>query len=375
MTTLKPSVSCEQIMSHQNNTHRIALWAVTPKGAELAQVVASAMPQADIFLPSRLKESHTATDFFHALTESVKDRFNSFSGHIFIMATGIVVRSIAPMIRHKTVDPAVVVVDELGQYAISLLSGHIGGANDLAKEIATIINAQPIITTATDLHQLPAIDTLAKNAGLVIENPDAIKHVHMAILGSEKIYCHDPYNILRPKIPNCHVLNADTQKFIPRDHAQKTLPVGIPGIYIDDAVVDFPDNILILRPKLLAAGMGCNRNTPLEELEELLINILKEHNLSQNSLACLATIDIKNDETGLLALSSKLNLPIRFFSKEALNQVKTIRTPSVTVEKHVGVKSVCEAAAILATEQGNLIIPKRSTPNVTVAIARKSYMS
>ena len=102
----------------------MAVWAVTAKGAEIAKILASAKPEAEIFLTSRLKDQYSATNFFDSLTDSVRERFNAYTGHVFIMATGIVVRSIAPMIRHKTIDPGVVVVDELGQYAISFLSGH-----------------------------------------------------------------------------------------------------------------------------------------------------------------------------------------------------------------------------------------------------------
>jgi len=117
-------------------------------------------------------------------------------GHIFIMSTGIVIRIIAPLIRHKTKDPAVVVVDEKGLHAISLLYGHIGGANELTLKIAGITGADPVITTATDINKIPAIDLLACKKGLVIENPGAIKNVSMALLSGRKIILHDPYQYL-----------------------------------------------------------------------------------------------------------------------------------------------------------------------------------
>ena len=145
---------------------------------------------------------------------------------------------------------------------------------------------------------------------------------------------------------------------------------GAVGIFVDDDVCDLPPRTLVLRPGTLVAGIGCNRNTPCREIRELLLRTLADHDLAPGSLTGLASIDIKADEAGLLELASEMNLPLRFFDREALNQVTTIQNPSEMVEKHVGVKSVCEAAAILASHQGRLIVPKKNTRNVTVAIAR-----
>jgi cobalt-precorrin 5A hydrolase len=291
------------------------------------------------------------------------------------MAAGIVVRTIAGRIRHKTMDPAVVVVDELGHHAISLLSGHIGGANLLANEVAAIVGARPVITTATDLHQLPAVDVLANQAHLHIENPNTIKVIHAALLSGKKIGCHDPYGLVCNQIPDSFRVGDGSNK--PNASGKKdpqTVPGG-PGIFVDDKIVELPPHILILRPKTLVAGIGCNRNTPMETLKTFLYEVLQRYRLSKDSLTCLASISIKKDEAGLLALSTVLKLPLKLFNKEALKQVSCIKTPSAMVEKHVGVKSVCEAAAVLAAKHGELVVSKQSTPNVTVAVARKSFMS
>ena len=145
--------------------------------------------------------------------------------------------------------------------------------------------------------------------------------------------------------------------------------------FIDDVHVNMPPQVLILRPGSLVAGMGCNRNTSMEEMKSFLHEVLEKFGLSFNSLYLIATIKIKADEPGLLSLSKDLELPITFYEKEELNQINDIETPSSMVEKHTGVKSVCEAAAILASDRGKLIVPKQSTRNVTVAIARKSFTS
>ncbi len=359
-------------MTGNDKNDTIAVWAITPNGVKIARKIASVMPTADVYLSTKLKTSYHEAIFFDNLSDWLAKQFNSYGGHIFIMATGIVVRSIASLICHKTIDPAVVVVDEFGQHAISLLSGHIGGANLLSQEVAASIGAKPVITTATDLHKLPAIDMLAKEAGLFIENPNAIKSVNAAFIRGKKITCHDPYGFICSKIPENFQLELKTAETF--DSRAENTQGDVPGVFVDDRVVELPPDILILRPQSLAVGIGCNRNTPMEELQSSVYEVLDSYQLSADSLICLATIDIKKDELGLLAFSKDFEIPLRFFNKEELKQVKRIKTPSFIVEKHVGVKSVCEAAAILATEQGELIVPKQSTPNVTVAIARKSFI-
>jgi cobalt-precorrin 5A hydrolase len=147
----------------------------------------------------------------------------------------------------------------------------------------------------------------------------------------------------------------------------------VAGVFIDDVRWNLPPQVLVLRPASLVAGIGCNRNTGSEEIKALLEEVLAANNLAQSSLKCIASIDVKADEAGLIALANTLELPLVFFEREQLNQVKEIENPSTVVEKHVGVKSVCEAAAILAAQNGTLIVPKCTTPNVTVAIARIDF--
>jgi cobalt-precorrin 5A hydrolase len=149
----------------------------------------------------------------------------------------------------------------------------------------------------------------------------------------------------------------------------------VPGIYIDDVIVDLPPQVLVLRPASLVAGIGCNRNTAMEEMKALLADVLATHNLAPACLASLASLDVKSDESGLLSLAENLNLPLIFYNRRELNQVKEIQNPSTMVEKHVGVKSVCEASAILTARGGALIVPKQLTKNVTIAIARINFSS
>ncbi len=355
--------------------HKLAIWAITPHGASLANRLAENLPDADVHVSRNLIEKKFSHIQFERLSATLEEKFRRYSGHIFIMATGIVVRLLAPLIQSKTRDPAVVVVDDLGKNAISLLSGHIGGANELTRKIARIIEANPVITTATDINEVPAIDLLAMANDLVIENPAAIKTVNMALLKREKILVHDPFDFLADRLPNSE---SRSSRFFINDINKESQQSEINNngcVYIDDAIVDLPPQVLILRPPSLVAGIGCNRGTASEEINAHLTEVLESHRLASTSLKCLASIDVKNDEAGLIAVAENLDLPLIFFKREELNQVKGIKNPSPIVEKHVGVKSVCEAAAILAAQNGSLIVPKQTTPNVTLAIARINFSS
>jgi cobalt-precorrin 5A hydrolase len=250
-----------------------------------------------------------------------------------------------------------------------LLAGHLGGANDLTRRVAEMIQADPVITTATDVNDKMAIDVLAKENRLSIENPPAIKTVNMALLTDQPIWMHDPFGVLRDKIPG--VVQVDG-KGLSKWKATKD---SAAAIYVGDKRADLPAGVLILRPASLVAGIGCNRNTPMEEIKGLLEDVLENHCLAGASLERIATIDLKADEPGLLELAETLDVPVDFYSREKLSQIKDIQTPSTLVENHIGVKSVCEAAAILASKMGTLIVPKQKTPNVTVALARKASIS
>ena len=351
-------------------TENIAIWALTTEGARLGRKLQALFPGSCLFLGSKATHQEGALRF-DRLADALSRNFPRFDGHVFIMATGIVVRSLAPLLNHKTTDPAVVVVDECGCHAISLISGHLGGANALARRVGACIGARPVITTATDLREMPAIDLIAQEKGLVIENPAAIRHVSMALLEGRCVSLHDPQGWLAGALPH--------ERFQVLTHSESLDDGGPkwvgPGVWVDDIRIDLPDQILVLRPPSLFVGVGCNRNTPQEEIHDLLQRVLNDHHLAAASIAGLASIDLKADEKGLLTLGKTLSRPLVFFSKDQLATVRGIPSPSKVVKKHVGVESVCEAAALLASGNGTLIVPKQVTPNATIAIARKSFTS
>jgi len=354
-------------------TNMIAIWVITPNGLKLADNIRRMLTETDVYISNNVDSPRFRHFTFQKLGSAIEEIFENYSGHIFIMSAGIVVRVIAPYIKHKTEDPAVVVVDDRGQHAISLLSGHLGGANDLTRKTADIIGARPVITTATDVNQLTAIDVLAKEKKLTIENPAAIKTVNMAILKGEKICVHDPLKLIQKNLPKAEPrtfwgLNENLE-----EDRQISENMNKPAIFVDDVRLVLPPSTLVLRPASLVAGIGCNRDTAADEIKSLLETVLATAGLSILSLKCLASIDVKSDEKGLIAMSREFDLPLVFFKRQELNRVINIENPSTVVEKHVGVKSVCEAAAILAAQNGTLIVPKQKTKNVTVAIARIDF--
>jgi cobalt-precorrin 5A hydrolase len=182
----------------------------------------------------------------------------------------------------------------------------------------------------------------------------------MVFLRGEPIEIYDPLGLVVSSIPRGLTILTDT------------IPGGDrPSVVCTDTVENVPRGTLVLRPRTLALGIGCNRGTSLEEIQAFLDQMLAQRGLSRSSIFILGTTEVKQDEPGILSLARVLGLGIEFYDKTSLNSVTTIENPSKMVEKHLGVKSVCEAAAILASNNGDLIVPKMKQGNVTLAVARK----
>lgn len=360
---------------------RIGVWVLTSHGKHLGETLCRHLKQVRLFISSRLADVTSSaasseagrpdpesqmgcppdrpeTDIrvFHQLSGTVREQFHEFDCHVFVFSTGIAVRIIAPLLGSKLTDPAVVVVDDMGGHAVSLISGHIGHANQYTRQIAHLLGATPVITTATDVNHLPAIDLLADRQNLFIETPGTIKTINMAFLENKKIHLHDPSNLVRPLIPG---------------QWTDDIPSGCPRVFCDWRTTPVSRETLVLRPRVLAVGIGCNRHTPLDTIADFYTTVLTNAGISRHSVYLLATTDIKKDEPGILALANALDLPIRFYDNARLSSVKTIQNPSKMVKKHIGVHSVCEAAAILAAHNGPLILPKQKNGDVTLAVALK----
>lgn len=281
---------------------------------------------------------------------------------IFIMASGIVVRTIAPLLKDKRTDPAVVVLDEKGRYAISLLSGHLGGANKLAVEIADFLGGQAVITTASDVQGRIALDIWANERGLYVEDFERMKRLSAKIVSGKSVKVYTGNAIVLPEVPDEFniVGSSDKAELIISEELYKR-------------------KALYLRPRNLFAGIGCNRGTSQDEIQKEFTSLLKKNRLSVHSIAGIASIDLKNDEEGLLEFADDNGLPIRFFPGEALNAVSDefgIKG-SKQVRAATGAVAVSEPAAVLAARQASdsidIIIPKVKRGNVTLAIAKAKY--
>ena len=376
------------IETQKNKIDSIAVWSITPNGKIIGQKIHKAVKGSSFFMSKKIWQDHLQSKqknqfgenivAFAELSKEIQQQFNNFTGHVFIFSTGIAVRIIAPLLKSKTVDPAIVVMDDKATHAISLISGHIGGANALTQKIAAIVQAVPVITTATDTNNLPSIDMIAKAGNLYIENPQNIKHINMAFLTGESVGLYDPLGIIKNRLPRVF-----WTELIDSDMGIEDASIAVKQIFCSHKIKKVPRETLILRPSVLSVGIGCNRGTKYKDIKEFLLSVFKKHQLSVNSIEYFGTTQVKKDETGLLELSDKMQIKIDFYTNKELNSVKTIKTPSKIVEKHLGVKSVCEAAAILSSSStqyaqdgpckldGKLIVLKQKNKDVTIAVAIK----
>jgi precorrin-4/cobalt-precorrin-4 C11-methyltransferase len=333
---------------------RMAVYAMTRQGLGLAGRIA-AMAPADLFAVSRLAEGEVRG--FERIADQVRDNFPLYHAHVFVAATGIVVRSIAPLLHSKATDPAVIVCDQNGEHVVSLLSGHLGGANDLARRIGAHIGGRPVITTATDSAGKPAIDTLAQNRDCAIADPSRLAAINSVLAEGGRITVHDPENRLG--------LRDDAglhTSFELMDDPQAQVLVSWKAVTTAG---------LLLHPRCLCVGIGCRRGVSREEIQAALAQVMARHNLACDSLAALASVELKADEGGLLEAAKKLGLPLEFFAASVLNETH-VPNPSERVREKIGVRSVCEAASIQAalkmSPKAQLIVPKTISGNVTVAI-------
>lgn len=341
--------------------HPPAVYAVTAKGLVLGRRLADHLG-ATLFAPVRLADAHDATPFA-SLAQLVAATFDARPAHVFVCACGIAVRAIAPHLRDKAHDPAVVCLDDAGRFAVSLLSGHLGGANALVRDLAALTGAIPVVTTATDAAGAPAIEMLARDNGLKLGNPPAVRRVNAALAAGRRVAVFDPLGLFS-------VADAQAAAFF-EWVAAPAVP-GAPDADTPLVVVDWrlgpeaPDR-LYLRPQVLVAGVGCRRGAPAADILGLLERVCRKRGLSRDSIGVVASIEAKRDEPGLLEAAARLGAALAFFSPEQLAAVPAPH-PSDTVKRHMGVGSVCEAAAMLASVGGKLLAPKTVTKCSTAAL-------
>jgi len=345
---------------------KTAIYALTPQGANLGRILAEKM-HGDLFLPSRIADAYGGMPFNH-LMEAVTENFSQYPRQIFIAATGIVIRAIAPHLRSKNSDLGVVVLDQKGRYVISLVSGHLGGANALAEDVAQLTDGQAVITTASDTEGVPSIDLLAKERNLFIANIRAVKRINMAILEGKPVQIYDAEDRLGLK-------NMDMPGLVVnRVEREVQYDIETPGVWVSwrrKTPAPGGDKLLLLHPRCLVAGIGCNSGTTKREILGLIKAAFQENSLALESLRCISTIEEKRDEKGLIDTACELGVPLIFADPSEIRSID-VPHPSSVVEKHMGVLSVCEATAILKSGKGRLLVPKTKSLNVALAVALES---
>ncbi|MDZ4855912.1 MAG: cobalamin biosynthesis protein [Nitrospirota bacterium] len=362
-----------------------AMYAITKHGIAIASRLLPQLPGADLFVSEKLIASAPAGALRLPLPmgPTLIEIFPLYDCHIFIISVGAVVRMVAPLLKNKKVDPAVVCIDDAARFSICVLSGHVGRGNMFTDRIATALGAQSVVTTASDVIGTLTVDILGRDFGWTLDDPDR--------------------NVTR----GCAaVVNATEVLFVQETGepnwwpAEKPLPEGVryatslegvdPNNFeilliatdreIGESHPAHWKNAVIYRPKSLVLGIGCDRGTAPDLVERGVMALLARHGLSPKSVKELATIDAKMDEPALLALSDQYGWPLRAFPPEELDVVPGIQNPSEKVKQYVGSHGVSEPAALLAAGVEALLVPKQiytepgAGRSMTLAVARRAFV-
>ena len=326
---------------------RAAVLAFSERGAKTAQRIACALEgsyEVELYPAAR------------SLSKLMEDIFPKVQALVFVGACGIAVRAVAPHLVSKASDPAVLVCDEKGEFVISLLSGHIGGANALSRRVAEALGAAAVITTATDVQGRFSVDAWAAENGIPVPDLHLAKRFSAEILKRDLPFaCDFP---VRGALPPGLYAGCE----------------GDLGLAVSCRDIRPFAATLALVPRILTVGIGCKRGTPAEAIEEAVGRALESGGFRKEALFCAASIDLKRDEQGLLSWAKESGLPIRFYSAEALNALRGAFTASEFVARTAGVDNVCERAAVRCAGEGAcLAVRKTAAKGVAAAIAQKEW--
>lgn len=333
---------------------KIALTAFTSRGTGLARSLAHDLAEIGhscaLAVPERLSPE-TGLPGYGSLGEWAGARFADTDALLFVGASGIAVRAIAPYVKDKFTDPAVVSVDEAGHFVVPLLSGHVGGANDLARLVARFTGGAAAVSTATDVNGFFAVDQWASEQGFYLDGREGAKRVSAALLAGTSAGLSSDFPI---------------RGELPQGVAEGPAEAGI-ALTLDPEKTPFPHTVRLI-PPVLRLGIGCRRGTAAAAIAGAVERVFAAHHLSLKGVAAVCSIDLKKDEPGLLAFCRSLGLPLTTYTAEALSTVPGNFTPSPFVKGVTGVDNVCERAAVLGG--GALIVTKQAGAGVTVAVSQ-----
>lgn len=357
---------------------KVAVVAVTGRGTATAGRVCAALSdlpgaKVDLLIPARFAGGHPgAKHYSRPLADLCGELFNEYRCLVMVMALGIVFRLLAPHLKDKRRDPAVVVLDERGQFAISTLSGHLGGANDLARHLQKKLGSRAVITTATDVHGLPAVDLLARDYNLAMEPFELVKAVNAAVVNGEPVRFYSEID-LKGDLPLKFGLKP-MGSFIPDRQVE-----GHHVFITNKVMAEPPPGALFLRPRNLVIGLGCRRGIEAAAVQEAVEEALRSAGRSISSVRLLATVDIRAGEEGILSVSGEMGLPLVSFTREEIAGIFLLRGEELSFSHYVfnqiGVGGVCEPVALLAAPAAKLILKKKALNGVTVAVAEEDCPS
>jgi cobalt-precorrin 5A hydrolase len=359
----------------------LAVYAVTRPGLEIARRLKAALPAADVFVTTKLRESAPpdAIALAAPLGPAVAETFARYECHVFVLSVGATVRLIAPLAEDKRTDPAVVCVDDAARWAVCVLSGHVGRGNQFATEIAAALGAEPVVTTASDALGTLGVDILGRDLGWKLDDPqrNLTRGAAAVVNGTAVMFVQETGE------PDWWPLDEPLPPGV--SYATSLGAVDPQGYEIlliaSDRLLDRTDpahfaNAVVYRPKSLVLGLGCDKHAPAEMVERGVQSLLQEHGLAVASVRELATIDVKRDEPAFVALSRKYGWPLRTFTAAELSTVAGVENPSSTVQRHVGTPAVAEAAALHAAGAERLALAKQTYTepgadrSMTLAVAR-----
>ena len=346
---------------------RVAVLAITKNGIEMGLSLKKSFPDWQIFAPSKFSNNNEIINWYDDSTSiKIVDLLQSNDALICLFSLGAVIRLIAPHIKDKKTDPAVIVIDDKAQFVISVLSGHLGGANELSNNIAEKINATPVITTAADVNKTIPVDLVGKEFGWKIDDDTTVTKVSAFMVNKEKIGVFQDAgekDWWKKELPN------NVSKYENFEGLKNSDSKGF--LIISDQI--FKDKILentvVYRPQTLVVGVGLHWDTSKDTIKNGLKSSLEKFHLSSKSLARFVSIKKEKDVEGLIELGKEMDIPIEYIDRVDLADVIT-PNPSKTVQAFEGTSSVSEAAA-LKSSGGKLIVEKQKfPPNLTIAIAR-----
>ncbi|MEK8132344.1 cobalamin biosynthesis protein [Paenibacillus filicis] len=356
-----------------------AVVAITKHGVELARRLQTSFEGvADVYYMSKFAKGDEEARGIQLFEGSVRllfpALFPAYSGIICIISLGAVVRMIAPLLVDKKKDPGIVVIDDKGENVISVLSGHLGGANELTGEVAAALNARAVITTASDVQKTIAVDLFGRRFGWTWESADKLTPVSASVVNEERVAVvqesGEPNWWLHQTPMPGYIRVYDNIKTALADEPQGALVVTHRLLEADEEAI--LSNGVLYRPKSIVLGIGCNRGTEEAEIESVIRETLEELRFSIRSVKAICTIDLKKDEAGLLAVCERHDWPLVCYTPQELNEM-TIEDPSDTVYKFTGAYGVSEPAAKRYSGNGQLVLTKKKSGNVTISVALMTY--